>query len=75
MLDVKRGAIVAYRKEPWKKLVCVSDPYDFNGQQVVTYRTCEKSKNARGYGMCVVEALVPYSEQKGGVGNGLQVHR
>ncbi len=69
MFDVKRGAIVAWRREPWKPLVCVSDPYDFNGQQVVTYRTCERAKSARSYGMCVVEALVPYSEQKGGVEN------
>jgi len=65
MLDVKRGATIAWHKEPWKPLVCMSDPYNFNGQMVVTARTCEKSKNARTCGMYAVSALVPYSEDGG----------
>lgn len=64
---VKRGDVAAYCRAPARKLLVISDPYEYGGQMVVTARTCERSKAKRQFGLYAVDALVPFAgEEKHG---------
>lgn len=57
----KRGDYAAYLHAPETKLLIISDPYDYGGRQVVTARTCEKSKAKRQFGLYAVHSLTPWA--------------
>lgn len=58
---VKRGDVAAYCREPARKLLVISDPYEYGGQMVVTARTCERSKSKRQFGLYAIGALIPFA--------------
>ena len=64
VICISRGDIVAYWREPGVPLTVISDPYEFDGKQVVTARKVAKKKSERQHGMYCVNALVPYNKQK-----------
>lgn len=49
-MDIKRGDIVSYWREPGVPLKVISEPYIFNGQEIVTARKIakKKTKGSRG---------------------------
>ena len=63
---VKRGVVAAYCREPARKLLVISDPYDYGGQMVVTARTCERNKSKRQFGLYAIDALVPFAGKEKG---------
>lgn len=56
--------ILAYREAPTVPLHIISDPYEFNGQIVVTAKTVTKSKNACRFGIYSITSLIEYNKQK-----------
>lgn len=58
-----RGDYAAYVREPARKLLIISEPYEYGTQTVVTARSCERSKKARQYGLYALEALRPWPER------------
>lgn len=58
-----------YIREQARKLLIISEPYDYGGKQVVTARTCEKSKKARQFGLYALDALRPWKERSGDNGD------
>lgn len=63
-MNISRNAIVAYKNEPGVPLKVISDPFEFNGQTVVTARKVAKKKSERHHGLYCVNALVPYEKQE-----------
>ena len=62
---MRRGDYAAYTREPSRKLLIISEPYEYGEKMVVTARSCERSKKARQFGLYALDALRPWKEGKG----------
>lgn len=61
-----RGQYVRYIHEPDKKLLVISEPYEYGegGQMVVTCRTCEKARSKEVTALYDIRALRPWTKGK-----------
>lgn len=63
-MTIKRGDVVAYWQEPDAPLKAISEPYSFNGQQVVTLQRVARKKVDRKQGIYAVDGLIPYTKKQ-----------
>ena len=66
---MRRGDYAAYVREPVRKLLIISEPYEYGDKTVVTARSCERSKKARQFGLYALDALRPWEERGGDNGD------
>lgn len=63
-MNIKRGDIVEYLKQPGIPLKVMSEPYMFNGQLIVTARKVSKKKSERQQGLYCINALATYNKRE-----------
>ena len=64
-MNVKRGDIVAWWREPHVPLKVISDPYPYNGGgETVTAQRVARKKADRQQGLYRASALVPYVKKE-----------